>query len=63
MDLKYISPDIQEKIIETAHTIHKNPELSHKEFNTTKLLIEELEKLEIELSEEQPATGVVGLLR
>ena len=63
MDYKYISGEIREHIIEAAHSIHKNPELSHKEFDTTALLKSELEKLGIELPEEQPATGVVGLLR
>lgn len=63
MGFKYISDDIREHIIETAHAIHKNPELSHKEFDTTALLKSELEKLGIEFPEEQPKTGVIGLLR
>lgn len=63
MDYKYISEDIREHIIETAHAIHKNPELSHKESDTTALLKNELEKLGIEIPEEQPKTGVIGLLR
>ncbi len=63
MELKYISEDIRKHIIEIAHDIHQNPELSHQEFRTTKLLIEELEKLGIEIPKEQPATGVIGILR
>lgn len=63
MIFQYISPDICKHIIEIAHKIHKNPELSHKEFMTTKLLTEELKKLDIEIPEVQPATGVVGILR
>ena len=63
MDFKYISEDIREHIIGIAHAIHKNPELSHKEFDTTALIRNELEKLGIELPEEQPKTGVIGLLR
>ena len=61
--MKYISKDISDSIIETVHAIHQNPELSHKEFMTTEFLTEALKKLDIELPEEQPKTGVVGLLR
>lgn len=63
MDYKYISPEIRKKIIETAHSIHKNPELSHKEFETTAFLKDFLKNLDIEIPEKQPPTGVVGLLR
>ena len=63
MDFKYISNDIRESIIETAHAVHRNPELSHKEFKTTELLKNELIKIGIEIPDEQPETGVVGLLR
>ena len=63
MDFKYISEDIRKHIIGIAHAIHKNPELSHKEFDTTALIRNELEKLGIELPEEQPKTGVIGILR
>ena len=63
MDFKYISSDIRESIIETAHAVHRNPELSHKEFKTTELLKNELIKIGIEIPDEQPETGVVGLLR
>ena len=63
MELKYITEDIRNGIIETAHTIHKNPELSHKEFCTTELIKDILRKHNIELPEEQPSTGVIGLLR
>ena len=55
MDYKYISEDIREHIIGIAHAIHKNPELSHKEFDTTALIRNELEKLGIELPEENGA--------
>ncbi len=63
MEFKYISQDIRDSILETAHTIHRHPELSHQEFMTTKRLIDALKKLDIELPEVQPATGVIGLLR
>lgn len=63
MELRYISKDIEDNITEIVHKIHRNPELSHREFETTKLITGELEKLGIELPEVQPETGVLGLLR
>ena len=63
MEFKYISEDIREKVIETVHAIHKNPELSHKEFSTTERIIGFLKGLDIEIPAEQPKTGVLGLLR
>ena len=62
MEYKYISNDIKESIIETVHRIHRNPELSHKEFMTTKLRAKALEEMDIELPNCQPKTGVLGLL-
>ena len=63
MEFKYISNDICENIIDTVHKIHRNPELSHREFMTTKLIADALEKMDIELPAKQPETGVIGLLR
>ncbi len=63
MELQYISRDIRDDIVEFAHDIHRHPELSHREFVTTERLVDALKKLDIELPEEQPSTGVVGILR
>lgn len=63
MEYKYISREIRERIVEAAHTVHRNPELSHREFMTTKLLEKALKKLDIEIPENQPETGIAGLLR
>lgn len=63
MEFKYISEDIRESIIETAHKIHQNPELSHREFSTTERIKDILKNLDIEFPEEQPATGVIAILR
>ena len=63
MEFKYISDDIRDSIIETAHAVHRNPELSHKEFSTTERLINILKELPLEFPEEQPKTGVLALLR
>lgn len=59
----HITPEITEKITQIAHQIHRNPELSQQEFMTTGLLLDALEALNIELTEVQPDTGVIGLIR
>ncbi|MBR6809557.1 MAG: amidohydrolase [Clostridia bacterium] len=63
MELQFISQAIQETILEIAHKLHRHPELSYLEFGTTSLLKDILEKLGMELPPQQPATGVIGLLR
>ena len=63
MDLQYITRDIREHILETAHRIHRHPEISTREYETTRLLREELRRLSLELPPEQPETGVIALLR
>ena len=63
MDLQYITPEIRDHILEVAHWMHRNPELSTREFQTTAMLKSELEKIGLEFPDAQPATGVVYLLR
>ena len=63
MDLQYITPAFAEKTLEAAHHIHRNPELSEQEFMTTGYILDVLESLNIELTEVQPNTGVIGLIR
>ena len=63
MELQYITPDFQDKLLAAAHHIHRNPELSEQEFMTTGYILDVLESLNIELTEVQPNTGVIGLIR
>lgn len=63
MQLQYITRQIRDHILETAHRIHRYPEISAREYETTGLLREELGKLSLELPAEQPKTGVIALLR
>ena len=63
MVFQYITHDFQEKILAAAHHIHRNPELSEQEFMTTGYILDVLESLNIELTEVQPNTGVIGLIR
>lgn len=63
MELQYITPDFQDKLLAAAYHIHRNPELSEQEFMTTGYILDVLESLNIELTEVQPNTGVIGLIR
>lgn len=63
MNLKYITPEIHDHILQTAHSLHRQPEISNQEYKTTEFLFRELKKLDIEIPESQPSTGVIGLLR
>ena len=49
--------------IELRHTIHQNPELGNREFETAKLIAAHLEELGIEVQTGVAKTGVVGILR
>lgn len=63
MEINYITPDIRKAILEVAHHMHRHPELSTQEFGTTALLADLLKNLEMELPDNQPSTGIIGLLR
>lgn len=53
----------EQEMIELRRHIHQNPELSHQEFETTKLIREKLTEYGIEIAEIGLKTGVVGVLR
>ena len=55
---KYLS-----NIIEYRHYFHMYPELGRKEYNTAKIVADELRKLDIEVFENVSKTGVVGILK
>ena len=48
--------------IELRHTIHQNPELGNREFETAKLIAAHLRELGMEVRTEVGKTGVVGIL-
>ena len=54
---------IKNTIIETRRDIHKHPELSFKEFRTSKIVSEKLEKFGFEVQTNIGKTGVVGILK
>jgi len=49
--------------IEWRHTLHQNPELSNREFNTAKMVAQHLEGLGLEVHTGIAHTGVVGVLK
>lgn len=53
---------IQDWVIEHRRDFHKHPELSYKEFRTTKVIKEELEKMGIE-TKSIGETGIVGIIK
>lgn len=54
---------IEQKVINWYRDIHENPELSNREFRTSKLITEHLEKLGLEVKTGIAHTGVVGILK
>lgn len=51
------------RIIEWRRDFHRNPELSNREFRTSKIVAEHLRKLGLEVQTGVAKTGVLGLLR
>src|SRR5476649_1520861 len=51
------------QVIEWRRFIHQHPELSNREFNTSKLVAAELQRLGIEVRTGIAKTGVVGILK
>lgn len=53
---------IESQVIDWRRDIHEHPELSNREFRTSKLVAEHLKKLGLKVQENVAHTGVVGLL-
>ncbi len=51
------------QVVEWRRFIHQHPELGNREFNTSKLVAEQLRKLGIEVKTGIAKTGVVGILK
>lgn len=58
-----LASEVESKMIEWRHDLHQNPELSNREFNTSKKIAEHLKSLGIEVQENVAKTGVVGILK
>ena len=53
----------EDYIIRTRRKLHENPELSCQEFNTKKLILEELKKLNFEIKEIENGTSIIATLK
>lgn len=64
MNIKNLIEKNKDYIIEMRRYFHMNPELSFEEFETTKKIARELEKMGIkyEIPTEEPKTGVIGII-
>ena len=64
MDIKEKAENIKDYIIEMRRHFHQNPELSPEEFETTKKIVNELEKMGIEVSTfKDGLTGCIGTIK
>ena len=61
--INQFSNDIEAEVIAWRRHLHKNPELSNREFKTAKYIAKHLRKLGIEVEEGVAKTGIVGLLK
>lgn len=53
----------EDYIIRIRRKLHENPELSCQEFNTKKLILEELKKLNFEIKEIEDGTSIIATLK
>jgi amidohydrolase len=60
LDIELVS--LMEKVVEWRHDIHQNPELSNREFKTSKKVAKHLKSLGIKVETGIAYTGVVGLI-
>lgn len=58
-----MAAEVEDKVIEWRRDIHQNPELSNREFRTSKLVADHLKRLGMEVKTGVAHTGVVALLR
>lgn len=63
MNIEKITREIEDEIINIRRKIHKYPELSTKEFKTTELVKNELEKMDIEIETFEKCTGAIGIIK
>lgn len=57
-----MKPDLVDWMVSIRRRIHENPELGFEEFETSRLIREELDKLNISYKHPVAVTGVVGYI-
>lgn len=63
METKQLAEKYFDQMVATRRTIHQNPELSNKEFETTALIKKNLQEWGIEIAEIGLNTGAIGIIR
>lgn len=63
VDIKATAMDMKDQLIEWRRHLHKNPELSFEEFETSKFILKNLEGLGYEIQSPVAKTGIVALLK
>ena len=58
-----IDSNLEQQVIDWRHSIHANPELSNREYETAKMVANHLRELGLEVKTDIAHTGVVGLLK
>ena len=54
--------EIEKEIIDNRRYFHKHPELSFKEYNTSKIIIEKLEEMKIPYQKDIAKTGITAII-
>ncbi|MCG8463874.1 MAG: amidohydrolase, partial [Xanthomonadales bacterium] len=62
-EIDQLAADYQPKVVEWRRHFHENPELSNREFETSKFIAAELQRLGMEVETGIAHTGVVGVLK
>ncbi|MCL4306662.1 MAG: carboxypeptidase CpsA [Candidatus Thermoplasmatota archaeon] len=55
--------ELEPELVDMRRRLHRNPELSYKEFSTSKFVADTLRKYGVEVTEKVGGTGVTGLIR
>jgi amidohydrolase len=58
-----IANEIKDEIIKHRRHIHMHPEVGYEEFETSKYVVNELEKLDVKVIKNVAKTGVIGLIK
>ena len=62
-ELDALAQEVEAQVVTWRRDIHQHPELSNREFRTSKLVAEHLRSLDIDVQTEVAHTGVVGVLK
>jgi amidohydrolase len=61
--IRRLAADVFEETVSNRRHLHRNPELSFKEFNTSEFIWQKLTEIGIDEKEKKASTGIVALIR